>query len=162
LIRLKKCRWRGFEHGGEAVALRGMHSGADAQMNLSQTDRIKRVYEAFNAGRHDDVREDFSHSFTIHEALSLPYGGAYEGWDGLKRLVASMADCWADMTFDITGYSTSHDHVICHVEIDVVGRRTGDRYRCAVMELWRFEQDRIVEMRPFYWDTAAIRRCAGY
>ncbi len=35
-------------------------------------------------------------------------------------------------------------------------RKTGKTFSMQLVEVWRFSGDKIVELRPFYWDTHAL------
>lgn len=98
----------------------------------------------------------FSPDVVLHQADSLPYGGIWRGHEGIERFFAAMSDTWD--VFDMVEQSflseTSPLVVLTHVHARA--RATGDEVDFPILQTITVEDGRITEVRPFYWDTAAI------
>ena len=118
---------------------------------------INSIYQALKESDWDAVAtlidED---SFAVHEAPTLSYCGVFRGLDGLKRLICAFSEQWSESAFEFKGFSTGDDIVIGHLEARLTARSNGKSYAMPVLEVWRLREGRIVELRPFYWDTGMI------
>lgn len=120
---------------------------------------VKKLYEA--ALRTPDWMQELSRDIhpdiISYEADGLPYGGTYRGPEGFARLVRIMQGTWDDMYFRPTEFLSGGDYVICYVELSGVGKKTGLSFSMPLAELYRFQDGKIIEFRPIYYDT---KRCA--
>lgn len=118
---------------------------------------IKSAYAAGLAGDFDTFFKDLSEDCIFYEADSLPYGGEYRGVEAIKRGTQLMFGAWDNFNFEITDYCAGGDLVTVSVRISGVGRKTGKSFSMPIIEAWRLKDGKIIEIRPFYYDTA---RCA--
>ena len=105
----------------------------------------------------------FSPAVVLRQADSLPYGGIWRGHEGMERFFAAMSDAWD--VFDMVEQSflseTSPLVVLTHVHARA--RATGRELDFPILQTITVEDGRITEVRPFYWDTAAIAAaCTNY
>ncbi|WP_030676161.1 nuclear transport factor 2 family protein [Streptomyces sp. NRRL B-1347] len=110
----------------------------------------------------------FAPDVVLHQAAALPYGGTWRGHSGLERFFLAMADTWAE--FDIvrqeflasggdgggSGGTGGRQTVVVHSDIRARARATGRPLAFPILQTITVEEGRIREVRPFYWDTAAI------
>ncbi|GGU99700.1 nuclear transport factor 2 family protein [Streptomyces spectabilis] len=106
----------------------------------------------------------FAPDVVLHQADALPYGGVWRGHEGLERFFLAMADTWAE--FDIvrqeflgqgdSGGDGGRQVVGVHSDIRARVRATGRALAFPILQSIAVEEGRIREVRPFYWDTAAI------
>ncbi|MCI3933176.1 nuclear transport factor 2 family protein [Streptomyces sp. AN091965] len=103
----------------------------------------------------------FAPDVVLHQADGLPYGGTWRGHEGLERFFLAMADTWAE--FDIVrqeflaeGGTGARRTVCVHSDIRARARATGRAIAFPILQAITVEEGRIREVRPFYWDTAAI------
>jgi hypothetical protein len=80
------------------------------------------------AASFDTLAPFFASDVVLHQAEGLPYGGIWRGHDGMERFFLAMADA----------------------------RATGQDLDFPILQSIRVVDRRITEVRPFYWDTAAI------
>jgi uncharacterized protein len=98
----------------------------------------------------------FAPDVVLHQAESLPYGGIWRGHDGMEHFFLAMAETWE--TFDMVEQaflSTSATAVVL-TRVHARARATGTELDFQILQTLRIVDGRITEVRPFYWDTAAI------
>ncbi len=122
---------------------------------MSEANRkiVESAYEMLARGDWDSFYALFADDVVMHEAESLPYGGTYVGKDGLKRGIGKMFAAWEDMTYSVEQITAGGDLCFVYLHTSATSPRTGKTYAFPVAELWRFRDGKVVEFRPFYWDT---------
>lgn len=95
--------------------------------------------------------------FAVHEAASLPYSGTYKGIDGWRNLSRAVVKTWEDFRFEIIEHHGSvADTLVVRFAISGRSRRSGKTFDTTVLELWRFRDRLLIEITPYYWDTAEL------
>lgn len=124
-------------------------------------DVVKTAYAALAKGDQDGFFAAVTDETEFHEAPSLPYAGVYRGLAAIKRGAGMMFGAWDNFSFDVLQYGAGGDVVFVHVMIGGTGRKTGKSFSMPIVELWRLKDGKIVEIRPFYFDTARCVECFG-
>jgi ketosteroid isomerase-like protein len=108
--------------------------------------------------RHGDIAsccELFADDAVIHEADSLPFGGARSGPDGFRSLVADI-----NLTHDVVLGKPKVDAVgktaIVRFDIALTLRKTGQCVEMPVVDVYTVEGGRISQLDVYYKDTKAI------
>lgn len=114
---------------------------------------VKKAYALLDEGNLDAFYDLFADDVIMCEAESLPYGGTYHGKAGLKRGIAKMYEAWSEMLFTIEEVTGGGDLCFVYLHTSASSARTGKTYAFPVAELWRFRDGKVIELRPFYWDT---------
>lgn len=92
----------------------------------------------------------------VIEADSLPYGGVSEGAEAFIDLIRRVFRTWQDTKVSVQQVLADGDHVVLLAEITGRGRATGTAFSVPLAEVWRLENGRIKEVRPFYFDTKLL------
>jgi ketosteroid isomerase-like protein len=121
----------------------------------------KAAYAAAARGDWETFMKEVTDETEFHEAPSLPYGGTYRGLADILRGAKWMAGAWEDFKFQILQYTAGGDLVVVHVLISGMGRKTGKSFSMPIMEMWRFKDGKVTELRPFYFDTHRCVECFG-
>ena len=113
------------------------------------------------AASFDILAPYFAADVVLHQADALPYGGTWRGHDGMERFMIAMRDTWSafamvEQEFLATGASAV---VLTHVRARA--RESGQELAFPILQTLRIAGGRIAEVRPFYWDTAAIASACG-
>ncbi|WP_435853266.1 nuclear transport factor 2 family protein [Streptomyces smyrnaeus] len=98
----------------------------------------------------------FAPDVVLHQADGLPYGGTWHGHAGMERFFLEMSRVWE--SFDITHQefvATGATPVVLS-RIHARARATGREVVFPILQTITVRDGRIAEVRPFYWDTAAI------
>ncbi|WP_159839659.1 nuclear transport factor 2 family protein [Nocardia sp. CY41] len=98
----------------------------------------------------------FHTAVVLHQAESLPYGGTWRGHDGMERFFHAMRDTWEKFDMREQRFLAAGETAVVHTEVHARARATGRELSFAILQTIGFADGRIAEVRPFYWDTAAI------
>lgn len=123
---------------------------------------LTRFYEAETAYLASGTR-DFSGiaatldpECVIYQPASLPYGGTWRGHAGFEAWMQAFAEIWSSLEvkspeiFPIGDVLVSRSHVYAKV------RRNQREADWPLLQFFRVREARILELRPFYWDTATL------
>ena len=113
------------------------------------------------AGDRDTMERLMSPEARVVEAETLPYGGTYRGVPGFLDLVRRVYSTFSDVDVRITDYIAENDHVIVMAVLSGNTIKSAAPFDMPVIEVWRLENDRIVEISPFYFDTGKMNRLAA-
>jgi ketosteroid isomerase-like protein len=102
------------------------------------------------------LAEAFHPDIVVHEPGSLPYAGDWVGLDGAASLMRAMNDAWAEMALDGLEVHGDGERVLLTCQLRMVARRTGQIVRQPFAERLHFEDGKLKEGTPFYFDTAEI------
>lgn len=92
----------------------------------------------------------------VIEAESLPYAGVYRGHDGFRELARTMKAIWEFLPGKSFEFVGSGNRVVVLTLGRAVARATGREVEWRLSEVCTLADGLITEVRPFYWDTAAI------
>lgn len=90
---------------------------------------------------------------TVHEAASLPFGGRHVGVEAFIALQRRVFLLWRETRLEVERMIAEGDSVVVLATMYVVAKRSGERLAMPLAEYWRVSEGRIVEVRPFYFDT---------
>ncbi|CAD5299340.1 conserved hypothetical protein [Bosea sp. 62] len=99
----------------------------------------------------------FHPDVVVHEPASLPYAGDWRGLGGIGRLFRTMREIWSDLSVDGLQPAKTGDTVFMSCTLRLTARINGRTITQPFAEVLRFEDGRLIEGTPFYFDTAAIR-----
>jgi ketosteroid isomerase-like protein len=98
----------------------------------------------------------FHREVVLHQAEGLPYGGMWHGHEGMAKFFTAMSETWSRFDLGEQRYLATGDTVVVHTEIHAEARATGRELRFAILQTITVRDGQIIEVRPFYWDTAAV------
>jgi ketosteroid isomerase-like protein len=131
---------------------------------MNNRERLQCLFDAFVAGDQATQESLFHPDFSITESEGLPYAGTYHGIAGWWALIEKIVSTY-------TEFSTQ--------PLEIIGAPDGDRFAALhrlqgrvvatgklvdqqIFELWVFKDEKVITVRPFYWDTNAVARaCMG-
>lgn len=123
---------------------------------MNKIETAKRMYAA--AVAHDwPAMEKYLHpDFAVIESEGTPFGGRHEGAAGFIKLERRVFRHFARLTVEPTHFMEGDGHVVAIVAVRGIGKKTGKAFDSTMLELIRFEDDRIVEIKPYYWDQRLL------
>ena len=98
----------------------------------------------------------------IYQPASLPYGGEWRGHAGFEAWMQAFGEVWSSLevkgaeVFPLGNVLVSRSHVYARA------RRNGREADWPLLQFFRIREARILELRPFYWDTAALLEVLKY
>lgn len=117
---------------------------------------VQAVYTHAGAGDWAACKALLSPDLAIHEAAGLPYAGTYRGRDALRRLHGIVMAHWQDPAIEFHAMTAGDGHVVSLVTFHLTSRATGRRAAMPLAEMFRIEHGLVTEIRPFYFDPAAV------
>jgi uncharacterized protein len=130
---------------------------------MSYEQAIRSAFERLSAGDPGGIMELADPDIVLHFPESLPYGGPYRGHEGLGELLAQFGEWYGDdlrIQVDDVAHAGG-DRLLVMLHATATARKTGEPFESWHAELWRMRDARCVELRNFYWDTAAVLRTIG-
>ena len=119
---------------------------------------VKKLYDAAQQGDMDTILSLISPEFVMYEADGLPFAGTYHGSEGFSQFVEAFANTWSEFSNTELEVLDANPYVIGLSKLRATGKRSGETIEVPLAEFFRVEGDHIVELRPFYFDGAAVAR----
>ncbi|MEU6681394.1 nuclear transport factor 2 family protein [Streptomyces sp. NPDC046925] len=98
----------------------------------------------------------FAPDVVLHQARALPYGGTWRGHDGLTRFFLAMSETWETFEIGKQEFLATGRTAVVHTHVRARARATGRELAFPILQTITVRDGRISQVRPFYWDTAAI------
>lgn len=98
----------------------------------------------------------FAEDVVLHQAGALPYGGQWRGHDGMERFFLAMSATWESFEMVRQRMLSTDEPIVVLTDVRARARATGRELEFQILQTIGFRDGRISEVRPFYWDTAAI------
>ncbi|MEU9299415.1 nuclear transport factor 2 family protein [Streptomyces sp. NPDC048269] len=98
----------------------------------------------------------FAPDVVLHQAAALPYGGVWSGHVGLERFFLAMSRVWESFDLVEQEFLATGETAVVLTQVRARARATGRELAFPILQTIRVKDSRIVEVRPFYWDTSAI------
>lgn len=118
---------------------------------------IRKFYDYLAKGDRDGAYANVvADDCVLYETGVLPYGGVYHGRELMKGTLKGVIARFDEFEFEIFNYLAGGDEVVVHLEIRGVGRESRKPFSTAIMELWRIRDGKVIELRPFLYDAAAV------
>jgi len=108
-------------------------------------------------GNFDELRKLFAPNAVLYQAAGLPYGGEHRGHDALERAFSIVRDTWQQIETLQTKSLILSDEGAIWERLRFTSRRTGKVLTTEVFILVKVRDGVMVEARPFYLDTLAVR-----
>lgn len=125
-------------------------------MSVSNKDIVLAFLDASTSGNQDAMRDLLHPGVKVIEAASLPYGGISEGAENFLDLIKRVFTTWKDTKLSVNKVLADGDHVVVLAEMSGIGKISGKAFSVPIAELWRLENRKIKEVRPFYFDTKLL------
>ncbi|QTJ70712.1 nuclear transport factor 2 family protein (plasmid) [Rhodococcus sp. ZPP] len=124
---------------------------------------VQAFYEAINQRNVEALGALIDESFADYAAVefpsSLPYGGRLEGAQTLRKVFTGMAAGKAAVgprTVTVEDIVCNGARAVALLRFDWYPPRSDQPVPSGACEIWRFEDMKVVEIRAYYWDTAAL------
>ena len=128
-----------------------------AQTNNSQEIVSSYFEKVFKQGDFDGVRKLVGAGAEYQQAVGLPYGGTYKGYDEWLAMF-SKVQVHFDLHFEddlVLFVSADGKGVIGSFTVTLKSRKTGRSIRMPVLERFEIQNGLIASVKPYYFDTAS-------
>ena len=126
---------------------------------LATLDRFYRAESACLAAGGGDfgaIAATLDSECVIYQPLSLPYGGEWRGHRGFEHWMRSFTQVWASLAVKDPEQMPVGDVVISRSHVYAERRGSNQKLDWPLLQYFKFRNDLILELRPFYWDTATL------
>ena len=126
------------------------------------TETLKRFYEAESAylapdgGDFSGVAATLDQDCVIVQPKSLPYGGEWRGHSGFEAWMKAFAEQWSSLQVKNAELYPNGDVIVSKSHVYAVAKSTGRDADWPLLQFFRVRNGKIVELRPFHWDTASM------
>ena len=126
------------------------------------TETLKRFYEAESAylgpggGDFSEVAATLDPDCVIFQPASLPYGGEWRGHSGFEAWMKAFAEQWSSLQVKDSELYPNGDVIVSKSHVYAVAKSTGRDADWPLLQFFRVRNGKIVELRPFHWDTASM------
>ena len=129
---------------------------------MSNTDTLKRGYEAFRRGDLDGATQDFADDIRWEnpEAPQMPNNGVTEGRDAVKQLFGELPNYWESFNLVPDEFIESGETVVVLSHSESKGKQTGKEVKLPWVHVWRFRDGKASEVQALT-DTALAEDALG-
>ena len=92
----------------------------------------------------------------IYQPASLPYGGEWRGHTGFEAWMRAFREVWSSLEVKGAEVFSVGDVLVNRSHVYARARRNRREADWPLLQFFRVREARILELRPFYWDTAAL------
>ena len=124
--------------------------------NVDPAELVRRLYALGAVGDWEETEKLLSDDLVITEAPSLPFAGTYRGRGALRELYGIVMAGWDDPKIEHHGITGGDGYAVGLLTLHLTSRKTGRRFAHEVAEVFRIENNLVVEIKPFYFDTVEI------
>jgi len=123
---------------------------------MTKVETVAKLFELTGNGDWDAVAEHMHPDFEVTEPECLPFGGTYRGVAGFAELFRKVfVDTFAEFTPQAVELTEGPNHVVSLLAIHIV-TKDGRTLDTRLAEVFRFEDGKLREVLPHYYDTKAI------
>jgi ketosteroid isomerase-like protein len=98
----------------------------------------------------------FAPDVVLHQADGLPYGGTWRGHAGMEQFFLAMSQAWESFEMVKQEFLATGETAVVLTQVSACARASGRKLTFPILQTIAVKDGRIAEIRPFYWDTAAI------
>jgi len=116
---------------------------------------LERFTGAVMAGDGETVKALCAPGFALHEGSGLSFAGTYRGGDGFLAFFGVFVE-----TLEIERLETTRiyqaddpDFVIAEMELRAKVRETGKVFESSLLERWQFQDGKVAEIKPHYFNA---------
>jgi len=113
-------------------------------------------YQALESGDVARAFEFVDENIVVTYPDSLPMAGEWRGHSGLLDLFAKVGELWQGRVSEVETLVSSDSHIVAL--LTTKGEVNGCVLTMPIAEVWRLHNGKLVEGKPFFWDTAVLER----
>ena len=92
----------------------------------------------------------------ICQPASLPYGGEWRGHAGFEAWLRAFREVWSSLEVKGSEILSSREVLVSRSHVYARVRGNGREADWPLLQFFRLRKARILELRPFYWDTSTL------
>ena len=124
---------------------------------MNKSELVTQLFELTGAGDWDAVAPYLHPDFEVSVAPCHSYYGKYRGLEGFKEIFRKVfQETYAEFVPQFIELAEGPNHVVALLKVKVTGKRSGRTLNTTLAEVFRFEDGKLRETRPHYFDTKAL------
>ncbi len=123
---------------------------------LDEFYKAESSYLAAGGGDFSPIAATLDPQCVIYQPRSLPYGGEWHGHDGFERWMRLFTAMWASLEVKEPQQLLMDEVVISRSHVYAERRGSGEKFDWPLLQYFTFREGLILELWPFYWDTATL------
>lgn len=125
---------------------------------MTNVEIVKEIYKAVSEGNLQTVLNYLADNVIAYQANSLAYGGQYHGKVGFLQMEAAIFETWNHFQSSPNAFINDGDYVVVLTTMKGESKKTGKILDMPLAEIWKMKDEKVIEIRPFYWDTQATNK----
>jgi len=132
------------------------------ELQANRLNTLHAFYEAedryIKSGGNDfsEIAATLDKECVIYQPASLPYGGRWQGHQGFEAWMKAFSEQWSSLIVLDSQIFVVDDRLFSRSTVSATARRTQENVEWPLLQMFRFRDSKILELEPFYWDTAAL------
>ena len=114
---------------------------------------VQALYSAMATGDTTVYDTSLHADFRVVESPALPFGGTFHGMEGFNSLVGQIFEMYSEFVPSPKSFAVGDNCVMVEVDIRLTGKATGKTIDTQLIEVFKFVDDKLIEIRPFYFDS---------
>ncbi len=123
---------------------------------LSRFYEAEKAFLAAGGGDFSEIAATLDPECVIYQPASLPYGGEWRGHEGFEAWMKAFVQQWSSMEVKDSKLYLSGDVIVSKSHVYAINRRNGEPLDWPLLQFFKMRGGKILELSPFYWDTAAL------
>lgn len=126
---------------------------------MSHRPFFERFMTATRTGDKATLAEMVHPDFELIEPTGVPYEGTFRGLDGWRKLARAVVEAWEDFKVEPIAFpGESESSFVVHLRLSGRSRKTGNPFDMSVLELWTFQDGKLIGISPHYFDTHLLAK----
>ncbi|WP_271985680.1 nuclear transport factor 2 family protein [Pseudoclavibacter terrae] len=132
---------------------------------LDPTSALLRFYAAETAylapggGDFSVVAQTLDPECVLYQPSCLPYGGEWRGTAGFEAWMTAFGQAWSRLEVrNPEFFPSGNESIFVRSQVSATARASGQDAEWDLLQHFRVRDGRILELRPFHWDTGMLLR----
>jgi len=121
-------------------------------MNESHLRQVREIYQIAARADWETLAKYLHDDFFVLTPDHVPHTGRYEGIEGFKQVFGIVFGNYQDLNLTQNAFCSGDNHVMVLLDFAGANKHTGESFSIPMIELFRFADDKLIEIRPFYWN----------
>ncbi len=117
---------------------------------------VESLYAAMRDGDIPAAAALLDPDVVLHEPPSLPYSGVHHGFDAVVAVMGQASAVLDVGNVQVEQIFADADRVVALIEVPIRAATDSRIRSMSLAECFRLQAGKIVEIRPFYWNAAAL------
>ena len=132
------------------------HEQQSALATLNQFYEAESAYMTAGGEDFSRIADTLDPECVIYQPKSLPYGGEWRGHYGFEAWMQAFAQQWSSLEVKDAEIYLDGNVIVSKSHVYAIAKPTGMRLDWPLLQFFKLRNNKILELRPFYWDTAAL------